>query len=739
LKLKRELGSQTPFVSQRLDFFNSVFEAWAPLGLVVHIAPTNAFTVGVLSVVEGLLTGNLNFLKTSSKDSLFPQVFLAALANEDLSGSIGRFIIAARISSRRSDQLAQIFAQADGVAAWGGEESVAAVKALTPTGARFVDWGPKISFAYVAKSSKHSEVAAEAIAYDICIADQQACSSPQCVFLETASPDELRAFALLLAEALNRISPTVVAKQPDLQEQAEVTNVTELARLGSCLEENDVIEAKDGSWRILIEYKSGLRASPLFRTVWLKPMPRQNIVTTLRPLRQYLQTVGLCGDPREIADLSESLIAAGVLRITPAGKMHASYMGEPHDGRYALQAYARRVSWQLDSRFDGFASLNDLSPGQPQFGSCGPIMKKENFQALKVDDEFAHLFFKSGGSSGEPKISVFTYDDYHGQMFAAAEGLYAAGLRPSSDRCINLFFGGGLYGGFISFFTILEHLGAVQLPMASHLDFNFVTDMIIRHRVNTVLGMPSYIMQLFQAKAEQLRAYGGIEKVFYGGEHISEVQRRFLMEEFGIKQVTSATYGSVDAGPLGFQCQHCTGTVHHLHSRLQYLEIVALNEDTPVASGEAGRLIFTSRMRHGQDITRYEIGDLGRWLDGPCACGRPLPRFELLGRYGDIARIGTTFVNYSKICKIIAESCGYAGEVQLVLDHSGDRERIRLRLEHIVGRSAEEVTRLIVGAYADLREVVEENLLAVEVEFCAATHLERTPGSGKLRHIIDRR
>lgn len=86
------------------------------------------------------------------------------------------------------------------------------------------------------------------------------------------------------------------------------------------------------------------------------------------------------------------------------------------------------------------------------------IMEKADFQLQQVKDDYSDLFFYSGGSSGEPKLSVFTYADYHRQMELAAEGLYAAGLNPSTDRCMNLFYAGSLYGGFVSFFTILEKL-----------------------------------------------------------------------------------------------------------------------------------------------------------------------------------------------------------------------------------------------------------------------------------------
>src|SRR4029077_15753354 len=112
----------------------------------------------------------------------------------------------------------------------------------------------------------------------------------------------------------------------------------------------------------------------------------------------------------------------------------------------------------------------------PSWSRKPEIMTKADFQAMKVDERHAQLYFKSGGSSGEPKLSVFTYDDYHEQMRAGAEGLYAAGLEPAKDRSMNLFFSGGLYGGFLRIFSVLEELRAIHFPMAAQTDLAMVAD-----------------------------------------------------------------------------------------------------------------------------------------------------------------------------------------------------------------------------------------------------------------------
>ncbi len=55
-KLLRELGTRQPEEIRLVQ--ENVFEGWAPLGFLVHVAPSNVPTVGALSVIEGLLSGN---------------------------------------------------------------------------------------------------------------------------------------------------------------------------------------------------------------------------------------------------------------------------------------------------------------------------------------------------------------------------------------------------------------------------------------------------------------------------------------------------------------------------------------------------------------------------------------------------------------------------------------------------------------------------------------------------------
>ncbi|MEV0322677.1 acyl-CoA reductase [Streptomyces sp. NPDC050658] len=738
-KLRRELGGIAPGRLNRPDARETVYEAWAPVGLVAHIAPGNAATVAPLSLVEGLLAGNVNILKTSGGDTSFAAALMAELAGLDTTGTLADRMIVLRFPSSRQEWLRLMCAPADAVAVWGGEGAVDGVAAHVPPGCRLVEWGHRISFAYLTRDAWQDGGTLKALADDVCQYDQQSCSSPQVVYLDTRDERDVHAFAERFAAVLAATPPS--DDGPDHAEQAELSTTELMARLEEHLGLTRVFAAPDGSWRVMADTRPALTASPLYRSVWVKPLPREQLIATLRPMRRYLQTAGLAGTRNDIAELSRTVLAAGVTRVTPVGAMLRSYAGEPHDGVYALQRYSRRVAVQADSRFTTAACLDELARPVllPPLG--GRLLGKEEVQELNrhVSRADAELYFHSGGSTGAPALSLFSYDDYDTQMYAAARGLLAAGYSPADDRTANLFYCGDMYGGFISFFSVLERLGGMQLPLAAGPDHRAIAQALIAHEADTLFGMPSYLWQLLHTQSDALRAYGGIRKIFYGGEHFTDEQRRTLQDTFGIEVVRSIAYGSTDLGPLGYQCVESTGGVHHLHADLHTMEILDTAEDRPVPHGETGRLVFTTHARRGQQLSRYVIGDLGRAVPGRCPCGSHAPRFELCGRLGDVMRVATFSLSHRRFVSIAEERGRYTGELQILLAGTGARERLTVLVERSGGQDPERLKEAFLASYPELRTAAEQQLLDLEVEAVHGASLHRSPTSGKLRSVVDTR
>lgn len=738
-KLRRELGGAAPQRLNRPDAKETVYEAWAPVGLVAHIAPGNAATVAPLSVVEGLLAGNVNVLKTSGTDTLLAPHLLAELVAQDPTGALAERVIVLRFPSSRQDWLRLMCAPADAVAVWGGESAVAGVAAHVPAGCRLVEWGHKISFAYLTRDAWADGATLDALAEDICLFEQQACSSPQVVYLDTEDTGELHAFCDRLAAAL-AARPAPADQELDPAEYAELTTTEHLARLEEHLGFTRVLAAPDRTWRVMADIRPALTASPA----------PQRLGQAAAPQAPHGDAAPHAPLPPDGGRRRQPHRHRGTLRPGPGRRSHPGHARRRHDRRLLRGTARRRLrppALQPPRLGPGRRTLRrHRLPRRPRPPGrlprpAGPLLDKNDVRDLNrgVDRADAELYFRSGGSTGAPALSLFTYEDYDTQMRAAARGLLAAGYDPARDRTANLFYCGGMYGGFISFFSILERLGGVQMPMAAGPDHRATAEMIVAYEVDTLFGMPSYLWQLLHEEADLLRSYGGLRKIYYGGEHFTDEQRRVLTDTFGIEVVHSITYGSTDLGPLGYQCTRSTGGVHHLHADLHTLEIVEVDTDRPVASGETGRLVFTTRARRGQHLDRYVIGDLGRALPGRCPCGSHAPRFELLGRLGEVMRVATYFLNHRRFVAIAAEHLGHAGEMQTVLTSGTTREGITLRMERSRALDPDTAREAFLAAYPEVRSAVEEKLLDFTVEAVDGAALFRTPTSGKLPAVVDRR
>ncbi|PIK14982.1 acyl-CoA reductase [Halobacteriovorax sp. JY17] len=726
-KLKSELGSINPFDIKRRDFKTTEMESYYPLGTLLHITSSNSEGLAFLALVEGLISGNINIVKLSRRDSDICFKLVEILLSFDKSNFLKDRIVLLQDASIGLEELIDL---SDGVSCWGGDSALNSIRALVPSSKRFITWGHKISFALIDMDGD-LKTKADKLVLEILKYNQQACSAPQVCYVLDASFSEIRDFSKLLDEAFSE-SLDITSLELDIQEKAELTNYNQLLKLESLVEDKGVIVGRDHQWRIYTENNSDFKPSPLNRTIWIKPLKREDIIKTFVSHRDYLQTVGVSLSEKKI-EFVRDLLSAGVTRVRELGRMQESYSGEPHDGEYALRRFVKKVSIDLDMLSQNFR-LDERIFKKQSINKNLKVMSKEDFQNMDVNESLNHLFFRSGGSSGKTAISPFSYNSYHVQMKAAAEGLLASGLNPSTDRCGNLFFGGGLYGGFISFFTILEMMEAIQFPIAAYEDKEFVAKVILDNRVDTLLGMPSYIIDLFKEQAAVLRK-SSVKKIFFGGEHFPDGQKHWLKEEFGVEIIRSASYGSVDAGPLGFQCECCEGSEHHLNETIQQLEILKIESDEEVLEGEVGRLVFTSKARDSVSINRYDLGDLGRMISKECDCGRKNLKFELLGRHGDIFRAGGTFFNFTKIQRVLEEYFSYGGSLQVIIDNSTGKDSIEVVLDNKEFSEEEFMEK-----YKDLYEAVQmEQTVLFSMKNTSPKDFLHSKNSGKLLRVIDKR
>lgn len=107
--------------------------------------------------------------------------------------------------------------------------------------------------------------------------------------------------------------------------------------------------------------------------------------------------------------------------------------------------------------------------------------------------------------------------------------------------------------------------------------------------------------------------------VFTDGEPLYPHMRAKIEAAFQTKVYD--TYGNTELCGLIQECEHSN---MHLAPEWGYVEI--LNEyNEPVSTGEEGYFVWTSLGNRVMPLLRYRIGDVGRWQEGRCPCGRVFP------------------------------------------------------------------------------------------------------------------
>lgn len=80
-----------------------------------------------------------------------------------------------------------------------------------------------------------------------------------------------------------------------------------------------------------------LELSDMFGNCLVKRLLNEQLFTTLRNAKGYLQTAGLICTVDKRSELTEIIARSGVVRIMRVGDMSEAFCGEAHDGEYALK------------------------------------------------------------------------------------------------------------------------------------------------------------------------------------------------------------------------------------------------------------------------------------------------------------------------------------------------------------------------------------------------------------------
>jgi phenylacetate-CoA ligase len=352
------------------------------------------------------------------------------------------------------------------------------------------------------------------------------------------------------------------------------------------------------------------------------------------------------------------------------------------------------------------------------------------------------VVFKSGGTTGHPKFSVFSQREWRVFNEAFGAGL-ATGIAAAGDRVVNLFYVGELYGSFLFINKSFEEcpVGVLQLPVSGLTSLDETLRIIRDFGADTLAGVPTTIMNLAERAPRKLR----IKKILFGGEPMYDDQRRRLRRLWPGVKIASIGYASTDAGLLGYSDRSCGPGEHRSFGRDTILEIV--DEVTGKAiSGvnQEGILVVTNLTRTLMPIVRYPVGDRGAWVEPKGTKDR---KFRLMGRSEEAARIGLVKLYVSDVREALERHRRKLriADFQMIVIHRARRDGLIVRVASALAPG--KLRAFAPNLVADIHRarplyeqfVRERKIHPIAIEWVGPGALEVNARSGKLRRVIDRR
>nr|WP_189673634.1 AMP-binding protein [Pseudomonas khorasanensis] len=353
------------------------------------------------------------------------------------------------------------------------------------------------------------------------------------------------------------------------------------------------------------------------------------------------------------------------------------------------------------------------------------------------------LVFKTGGSTGNGRLSVYTRAEWQQTVDNFGRSL-SAQFSPG-DRVANLFFSGDLYASFLFVHDSLAHVttGITEFPFTGEVEPPVLADAIAQYRINVLAGIPAQLLTFASWLEQNERTLPAVDTVLYGGESLFASQRQRLERVLPNARIASMGYASVDAGFIGASDRDCDEGEHRSPDGHALLEIIDEHTgETIEACDQTGLLVLTSPHRRLMPLIRYPVGDLACWRE---PAGTARRKFALKGRSGNSqrVRVGILSLITSEIGENVRCITG-SDDWQLLIEQANGGDV--LTLKWMPGERAPTTDQIcqmlqvrLIELYPQISQLQAARLLEIRIQRCGFADLTRHPRAGKSLRIVDLR
>ncbi|MDA7915630.1 hypothetical protein N9B94_00170 [Verrucomicrobia bacterium] len=319
--------------------------------LLVHITAGNLPASALSSIVLGFLIRSPQFVKCAKGTSFIPRMFAHSIYFED--SKLGSSLEVAEWQGGNTTFEKPLFQEARLVTAMGSDETLKAIHDRLPQHVRFIGYGHRTSFAFVARESLEGFLAKETLqntAHDICAWDQSGCLSPQVIYVERDGLVNPSEFASRLAKEMDAFQQGHPRGAITTEEAALISSTRAMYEMRSAdAPEATQIWASESStnWTVVYEADPIWQSNPTSRFVYVKAVDSiDEMLRNLEPQRYNLSTVGVAAPEERLEDFVTTFAQWGITRICPIGRMQKPPITWRHDGRPPLAEWVTWVDWE---------------------------------------------------------------------------------------------------------------------------------------------------------------------------------------------------------------------------------------------------------------------------------------------------------------------------------------------------------------------------------------------------------